>query len=122
MRNTLAGEASAADSASDHGYFCACFFSELLYGESVLDGKCYIPMYNITDCKSLYDAVQKDNPTVSEKRTLIDILSLKQHLSDGGLRWVLTDKQVADGFTKDTLDLRRFLTAWCNNATVQLHE
>ena len=76
-----------------------------------------------TDCKSLYDSVQKVAPRLEEKRTLIDIMSMRETL--GGkenLRWVPTWAQVADGLTKLDKVLREKLRLWFQKPTVQLRE
>ena len=53
-----------------------------------------------TDCRSLYDAIKKVQASLEEKRTLIDLLSVKEHVGDDGLMWVPTTEQHADPLTK----------------------
>ena len=56
----------------------------------------------ITDCKSLYDLVNKNaTPSCSEYRTLLQAKLIKEQLSTGiHLRWVPTGAQLADCLTK----------------------
>ena len=58
----------------------------------------------ITDAKPLYDAGLKENPTpaCSDKRTALEVMNIKQRLArmDGFWKWVSSERQVGDGFTK----------------------
>ena len=79
IRSTLAGEACAADLAADTAYFVASMFDEALIEDfrstrKTPQTKCVV----CTDCRSLYDSISKTTHTISEKRTLIDVLSVKE--------------------------------------------
>ena len=80
------------------------------YNISALEAKVTLPMHIMTDCRSLYDCIIKKSPMSTEKRTLIDVLSLKQTLASGGLRWCPTTEQLADGLTKVDMKLMLKLT------------
>ena len=59
----------------------------------------------ITDCKGLFDAVNRNQSAglgLSEKRTAIECLSIRQITSESGVtvKWVNSDRQVADILTK----------------------
>ena len=59
----------------------------------------------ITDCKSLYDALEKNESLglgLSEKRTSIEVMATKQQMRATGLKtkWVNSDRQLADVLTK----------------------
>ena len=102
VRSTLAAEAAACDACTDHVFYYASFMIELIYNISVLSEgmdkvKEYIPCYVCTDCRSLYDAFHQVTPNLEEKRTIIDVLSIRQSLSSKGLRWLPTVHQLADG-------------------------
>ena len=61
----------------------------------------------ITDCKSLYDALEKNESLglgLSEKRTSIEVTATRQHMRATGIktRWVNSDRQLADVLTKPT--------------------
>ena len=64
------------------------------------------PLYLVTDCKSLYDVVISESPTLSEKRTLIDILSIQNWISPSRMHWVPTYWMIADALTKKDKKLR----------------
>ena len=104
VRSTLAGESLAADNAADNALYIASFLSEVFSQKRATDGHIEIPIFVATDCRSLYDAFQKAQPKVSEKRTLIDLLSLKESIAKDGLRWIPTHLQLSDCMTK--LDAR----------------
>ena len=102
VRSTLAGEAIACDATCDHAFFVAALLSEMLYNTRATTMKTNLPIktYVCTDCKSLYDVMQKVNPSLDEKRTLVDVLSIRESLAAEGLRWIPTDQQKADSLTK----------------------
>ena len=80
-------------------------------------------MVPVTDAKSLYDAVQAMNPTVDDKRTLLDILSLSSTVGASGLRWVPGSLMWADGLTKrGDKALRARFSAWLQSPTVRLRD
>ena len=61
----------------------------------------------ITDCKSLYDALEKNESLglgLSEKRTAIEVTATRQQMQATGIetRWVNSDRQLADVLTKPT--------------------
>ena len=122
-RSTLASESCAADDTTDHAYYVASVFGELLLDQPATSTPVPgIPVYNVTDCKSLYDAVIKMNPSIGEKRKLIDIQSIKQSLADDGTRWVPTHLQWADAFTKADRVLRQKMTDWMQHPAATLHD
>ena len=59
-------------------------------------------------------------PNLSEKMTLIDILSIKQSVTPQAVRWVPTWAMLADGLTKRDKKLRLKLSQWLQNPTVAL--
>ena len=66
----------------------------------------------ITDCKSLYDALEKNESLglgLSEKRTSIEVTSTRQQMRATGIktRWVNSDRQLADVLTKGTAPPRQ---------------
>ena len=48
------------------------------------------------------------------------MLSIKQSLSEGGLRWIPTDAQMADGMTKISTDLMMKVATFMGQCIVQL--
>ena len=122
VRSTLAGEALAADNAADHTVFLAYYLSAALYQQKPGDGPPRIPTAVCTDCRSLCDAVNKTQPSITEKRTLIDVLSIQESLTSGGLHWIPTDKMLADGLTKVSATLTQALIEFMGDGTVQLSD
>ena len=83
-----------------------------------------MPLHICTDSKSLYDAIKQVTPSLSEKRTTIYIMSIKESVSQGGGRvmWLPTLHMKADGLTKMCRSLRASLLAWQMNPIVTLRE
>ena len=123
VRSTLAGEAQAADGSIDHGYYVAAFMSEALSSDPATSGRTpHIPVYSVTDCRSLWDCVQKEAPTCEEKRTMIDVMSIRQTIPKDGMKWVPTEYQMSDGLTKIDDHLRDKFAAWLRCPVVVLHD
>eukprot|EP00959_Pyramimonas_sp_CCMP1952_P270386 5652046-Pyramimonas_sp.AAC.1 len=57
-----------------------------------------IKMVEVTDCKSLYDLLQKRGAVPPEKRLLIDIESLRNDIEFNSVvsKWVNTEQMLAD--------------------------
>ena len=93
--------------------FQAAFLDEIIHQQkATAQAPTRTACYSVTDCRSLYDAILKDVSQVSEKRTAIGIASIKESLSRGGLRWVPTHLQFADGMTKMKKALTDTFTKW----------
>jgi len=124
LRSTLAAEAHAADTAIDMALYYAYLFTEVLVGRRSfeLDPDDLIEVAAITDCRSLYDAVQQMTPSLTEKRTIVDIQAIKHALRNGSLRWVPTDQQRADGMTKLDFNLVASLAEFLRDARVTLRD
>ena len=69
----------------------------------------------VTDCKSLYDhLISVSSPTaVEDRRTSIDIVILRQSIlrMQASIRWVPTDRMLADSLTKNAGDPTDLLRA-----------
>ncbi|CAL1141395.1 unnamed protein product, partial [Cladocopium goreaui] len=64
-----------------------------------------IPSVLILDCKNLYDAmcrIQSSGLQLEERRTAIDVLSIRERTLETGIqvRWTDSDQQLADGLSK----------------------
>ena len=99
-RSTLAAEASAADEGADRAVFANICLSEIFTGEPSVKGLAQFDNLQVTDAKSLYDTVVAENPSVSDKRSLINIRSVQQSVRPKDFRWVPTVHMIADGLTK----------------------
>jgi len=122
VRSTLSGEVIAADNAVDRGTYIATYWQEIITGMPCYNEKLKIPLYLVTDCKSLYDCIVTVSPNLSEKRTLIDIMSIKQGVTPSMMRWVPTWAMLADGFTKRDRKLRLSLAKWLADPCIVLIE
>jgi len=113
-RSSLAAEVQAFAEALDALEFCKLFLAEILEptgidlrngADKAIQSICESPL--ITDCKSLYDAVERSQSTglnLAERRTSIEVLACRERMATLGMhvRWVNSDRQLADGLTKST--------------------
>ena len=76
----------------------------------------------VTDCKCFFDAVKQQNPSLAEKRTLIDLVGIRESLQADGMKWVPTYEQLADGLIKLDKDLMWRLASYCLNPVVALQD
>lgn len=77
-----------------------------------------------TDCKSLFDHLTSPSaPTaVEDRRTSIDIVIIRESLAitQGIVRWLPTDRMLADGLTKDKQDPIDLLRSCIRTASYQI--
>ncbi|CAL1163402.1 unnamed protein product [Cladocopium goreaui] len=121
-RSTLAAEACAADEGTDRACYINLVLTELLYQVPAWRGDMKLAMVQCTDAKSLYDCLVAQNPSVSDKRSMVQIRSVQQALRPSQIRWLPTILMVADGLTKLDVKLREMLRQWCMFPKVQLRE
>ena len=126
--STLSAEAQAMASATG-----TMEWTSLLIAESI-DGQFEVRDFAevlsrrkplaITDCKSLYDhLVSVSSPTaVDDRRTSIDIVIIRQSLARLGcsIRWVPTNRMLADCLTKDAGDPADLLRACIRQSSYQI--
>ena len=67
--------------------------------------RCFPTSCAVTDCKSLYDAIEKNESLglgLSEKRAAIEVIATRQQMKAIGIetKWVNSDRQLADILTK----------------------
>ena len=122
VRSTIAAEACAADAAVDHGYFLAVSLAEVLTGEAIGHGGTSLRLRLATDCRSLYDALIRENPTLEEKRVLIDVRAIQAQIHKVFVHWVPTDAQPADVLTKVSDMLIQRCTDWLGDIVIRLHD
>ena len=112
-RSSLSAESQAMADAVDILNFIRLFFADCLHptGIDLRQPDKILQMCPessaITDCKSLYDALEKSESLglgLSEKRTSIEVTATRQHMRATGIktRWVNSDRQLADVLTKPT--------------------
>ena len=125
---TLAAEAQSMVSATGTLEWTSLILSEALDGpfdvrtyEAVLRRRTPVV---VTDCKSLYDhLVSVSSPTaVEDRRTSIDIVILRQSMlrMKASVRWVPTDRMIADSLTKNTGDPTDLLRASMREGRYQI--
>jgi len=127
VSSTLSAEAQSMAVATS-----MCEWVSLLLSEA-LDGPRYV--YNFwnhaskrlmlvaTDCKSLYDhLMSQSSPTLDDRRTAIDIIIIRDCISRLGvsLRWLPTDRMLADSLTKESPEAFDLLRACIRSARYQI--
>lgn len=109
-RSSLAAEAQAAACASDATEF-ACRYFEHLRSPTVplrelLHMKSNLEPALITDAKALFDSYHRESivSSVTDRRISLEIRVVKEQMMSlgGTLRWVSSERQLADGLTKDS--------------------
>ena len=128
-RSSLSAECQAMAEALDNLNFTR-FFWEILLGKSTVHTKVdqdqelsKAPKAAlVTDCKGLFDSVNRSQSAglgLSEKRTAIEVLSIRQicSMSNVTVKWVNSDRQLADILTKqgvstDNLDRALKTNQW----------
>ncbi|CAK0888740.1 unnamed protein product, partial [Prorocentrum cordatum] len=104
VRSTLAGEAIAQDLGVDYASYLSKFLSEMLTGRPAGRHPPIFEVITVTDCKSLCDALHQLTPSLSEKRTVIDVISIRDEVKVKNVRWIPTTHMIADGMTKFLAD------------------
>ena len=121
-RCTLAPEAHAADAAADRACFINYYLTDLLCGIPPYKAKMEMPMKQATDAKGLYDCLVAENPSTSEKRSMVSIRSVQQAMSPKQVHWIPTYLMHTHGLTKIDAKLPEILTRWCMNPWCQLRD
>ena len=92
--------------------------------------KHFAPNFNvfpITDCRSLYDALQRLSASLAEKRVILDLVAIRETCGGGmesssSVRWVPSDMQWADALTKRDKNLRDKFARFCEDPAFCLVE
>ncbi len=116
-RSTLAAEASAGDEIADRSGYANLFLSELLYLQPAHRVGNRLNWVQVTDAKSLYDAILAENPNLSDKRTLVSIRAIQETTSPEQIHWIPTKYQFSDGLTKIDPRLQSSFTSWLQRPT-----
>ena len=112
VNSTLSGESQALATASGTVEWLGLMLGEALDGpfdpRVGRDLLCRRPPILTTDCKSLYDhLISPSSPTaVEDRRTSIDIVIIRESMktTQAHIRWIPTNRMLADGLTKDKID------------------
>ena len=121
-RSTLAAEAISADEGADRASFINLFLTEIFTRKPAYRGSMEMSMVHAVDAKSLYDSLVAENPSLSEKRSMINVRSVQQILSPNQIHWVPTGLMHADNLTKCDVKLQDSMRIWLSSPTVQLRE
>ena len=118
VRSTLAAESMAANECVEAADIIRAHIAEALCGdpegfdrrqwrEAIKD----IPAALVTDCRSMFDYLNKRGSTPSEKRLRLDLEILRDQLDEDSLtlRWVATIMMVADALTKGSREAFLYL-------------
>jgi hypothetical protein len=107
VRSTMAAESAALSKSLDRQLYLRLMVETLLYGQPELQDKDWrtelrIPGILVTDAKSLYDSLQKDESLPAERQTPLDVLVAKDLIEQKciSIRWLPNAHQFADFLTK----------------------
>ena len=127
VNSTLSAEAQSMSGASS-----MCEWLSLLLAE-MRDGPCCAqslwhapnrpPCILITDCKSLFDHLKSPSaPSLDDRRTSIDIVIIRESVRrmSASVRWIPTDRMLADGMTKEAADALDLLRACMRSGKYQV--
>ena len=128
VSSTLAGESQALSTATGTVEWACLILSEALDGkfEPRLSRQRLglRPPILATDCKSLYDHLTSpSSPTaVDDRRTSIDIVIIRESTkaTHASIRWLPTNRMLADALTKDKMDPVDLLRSCLRSATYQI--
>eukprot|EP00434_Breviolum_minutum_P022664 symbB.v1.2.020001.t1/scaffold1659.1/size107071/3 len=121
-RSTLAAEAVAADEGADRSCFINHFLTEIFFRRPAYKGTMKMTMVHAVDAKSLYDSLIAENPSMTEKRSLINVRSVQQILLPNQIHWVPTHLMHADNLTKNDSKLQERMRLWMACPTAQLRD
>ena len=118
VNSTLSAEAQSMTAATGMLEWLLLLCSEVFDGPSSLRASWNQSLHRcnmiLTDCKSLYDhLVSKSAPTLEDKRCALDITIIRESIlkTQGSLRWIPTDRMLADALTKESLEAMDLLRA-----------
>lgn len=127
VSSTLSAEAQSMSVASSMLEWTSLLLSEALDGprfaRSLWSGMGNRVVMLITDCKSLYDhLVSQSSPTLDDRRTAIDIVILRDSIErlKAVLRWIPTNRMLADGLTKESPEAFDLLRSCLRTASYQI--
>lgn len=110
--STLAAESQAMATATGTAEWLSLLLCEAIDGPFELRKAREVLQHRrpiiATDCKSLFDhLISPSSPTsIEDRRTSIDVVIIRESLrnTQGYIRWLPTNRMIADGLTKDLVD------------------
>ena len=130
VSSTLAAESQAMSTASSTMEWLLLLLAETIDGPLEVP-KCREalsrrPPMLITDCKSLYDHLHSpSSPTsIEDRRTSIDVVIIRESCKamQAHIRWVPTNRMLADAFTKDQGDPMDLLRSCLKRCQYQISD
>lgn len=126
VSSTLSAEAQSMSSASS-----MCEWANLLFTEAIVGFRCPQTFWQnlgtkiimLTDCKSLFDHLNSPStPALDDRRTSIDIIIIKDSIRrlEASLRWIPTNRMLADSMTKESADALDLLRACVRSSRYQI--
>lgn len=123
VSSTMSAEAQSMSVASSMLEWTSLLLSEALDGprvsQTLWSGLGNRLILLVTDCKSLYDhLLSQSSPTLDDRRTSIDIIILRESITrlKAQVRWIPTDRMLADALTKESPEAFDLLRS-CTRAT-----
>ena len=106
VNNVMSAETLALKEAIDTGYNIQSLLNEILYNNQPK-----VSLEAITDSRSLFEA-SFSKKSVEDKRLRIDLAVIREYIinNECKLRWVRSEKQLADILTKDGVDASTILS------------
>ena len=109
-RSSLGAEAQAGGQAADSVDFTRRFWQHLLQPslrlQDLIEAKSTLKPVLVTDAKALYDSYHREGISSSliDKRVSLEIRVMKERMEclGGSLRWMSSERQIADGLTKES--------------------
>ena len=129
VNSTLSAEAQSMNAATGMLEWIMLILSEILDGPQTLRASWVNPPERssiaLTDCKSLFDhLVSKSAPTLDDKRTALDVVIIRESIQRLGthLRWIPTDRMIADALTKESLEAMDLIRACLRSGRYQISD
>ena len=129
VNSTLSAEAQAMSTATGMLEWVLLLLSEALDGKSFLRSVWQTASRRssvvLTDCKSLYDHLSsKSAPTLDDRRTALDVVIIRDSIGkvSASLRWIPTDRMLADSLTKESAEAMDLLRACIHEGRYQISD
>ena len=127
VSSTLSAEAQSMAVASSMCEWISLLVSEALDGSRFVQS-CWNRQTDrlvllATDCKSLFDHLSsQSSPTLDDRRTAIDIIIIRDSINrlEASLRWLPTNRMLADALTKESPEAFDLLRACLRSCQYQI--
>ena len=127
VNSTLSAEAQSMSGASSMCEWLSLLLAEMRDGPCCAQSLWDVPnrpyCILITDCKSVFDHLKSPSaPSLDDRRTSIDIVIIRESVRrmSASVRWIPTDRMLADGMTKEAADALDLLRACMRSGKYQV--